>query len=160
MSNIPEQLVVRQHERRACRLPARAWVGPDSAEHVTLSASEGEVNAAGLVEAPCEVIDCSAGGIGLRSATFFPKPCQVTVRVEVGGEQIELSARVQRTTMLDRVPTYYLGVCFTGEGVEHERRVARLLEAARQSGQGQPSPARTGEAPAERGPGGEGAARA
>ncbi len=112
-------------------------MAPESSERVALILTEGSTGATGGVETACEVIDWSAGGLGLRSSVFIPRLCQVMVRVSLGGMKggaaVDFSGRVQRVTMLDRVPTYYLGLLLMGEGPEHERRLARLMEAARRS---------------------------
>ncbi len=136
MTETPGQLVVRQHERIQCRLSAHVRVAEESADKVAVGAGE----AAGSVrELACEIIDCSAGGLGVRCATFLPKLCRVRLRLHVergpGGiaEDIDLAARVQRVAMVDRTPTYYLGTSLTGEGDEHTRRVGLLMDVARRS---------------------------
>jgi hypothetical protein len=134
MQTAPGQLVVRQHERFRCALPARVAVGPECAGRVVMAAADA---AAGEPEVAVEVIDCSGGGVGLKCGTFFPKLCILNIRVRSGadgsGELLEFSARVQRAAMTDRTPSYYIGVAFLGEGAEHERRVTSLIAIARRS---------------------------
>ncbi|MBL8758176.1 MAG: hypothetical protein JNK35_07090 [Phycisphaerae bacterium] len=145
------QLAVRQHERLQCRLRAWVSVAGESAERVVIGGGEaaagsasgggGGVGNGGAREIACEMIDCSAGGLGLRCGVFLPKACRVVVRVETGGGgAIEVGGRVQRVAMVDRKPTYYFGASLTGEGPEHQRRMAGLMEAARAQARGVESP--------------------
>lgn len=136
------QLAVRQHERLQCRLRAWVSVSAESADRVVVGGGEaagggpkpggGGRGSGGPREIACEMIDCSAGGVGLRCGVFLPKSCRVRVRVETpGGGEIEIGGRVQRVAMVDRKPTYYFGASLTGEGPEHQRRIAGLTDAAR-----------------------------
>jgi hypothetical protein len=126
-----EQLVVRQHERFLCRLASQVRVAPDMAEQVVMSRSVGDHT--GAVDVV--VTDASRGGLGIESTVFFPRGCRLQVRVTIAGATAEqdLSLRVQRVTMLDRTPTYYLGLSFVSKGPEHDQRVGLLLEMARQA---------------------------
>jgi hypothetical protein len=138
MSNSAEQLVVRQHERFHCRLPSQIRVAAEVAEQVVLARTVGDGSGALDVF----VTDCSRGGVGIESPIFFPRGCRLKVRVKpvdaYEGPGPEVVVRVQRVTMLDRTPTYYLGVSFVSKGSEHEAAVAMLLEMARRT---PPSPA-------------------
>lgn len=130
-----EQLVVRQYERYTCALKSRIAVEGESVGRVALATAESGAGA-GVGVVAAEVIDCSAGGLGLRCSTYFPKQSELSVRVWVGAqagetEEVTLSGRVQRASMTDSAPTYYLGVSFLGEGQEQDRRVGRLLNAAK-----------------------------
>jgi hypothetical protein len=122
-----EQLVVRQHERHLCRVACSLRMGEQGAEQVALARSVGD--GAGRVEAT--IVDCSRGGLGLESRVFLPRGSRMLVRIGTPEGGAELSVRVQRATMTDRTPTYYLGVSFAGSGPEHERAVAATLELAR-----------------------------
>lgn len=119
-----ESLVVRQHERVSCALPAEVAVAPECAEGVSLSRSVGD--AAGRVVATAT--DVSRGGMGLRCSTFFPRHTLLVVRLpenHAGGTgPWEATVRVERVSMVDRGPTYYLGTSIprTEEG-------ARCVEA-------------------------------
>lgn len=119
-----EQLVVRQHERHLCRVACRMRVGEQNAEQVTPARSVGD--GAGGIDAT--VVDCSRGGLGLESAIYFPRGCRIKVRLST---DVELLVRVQRASMTDRKPTYYLGVSFAGSGSEHDRAVAAAVEMAK-----------------------------
>lgn len=127
----PEPLVVRRHARLRCDLPARLAVAEASAAQVSPAAAA--TDAGGGIGVT--VIDASRGGIGLRSAVFLPKMCQVTATLQVPagawGRAFEFRAvaRVQRVTMLDRTPTYYLGTAFLAGGPGEAERVERLLVA-------------------------------
>jgi hypothetical protein len=126
-----EQLVVRQHERFLCRLAAHLRVAEDMAEQVMIARSVGD--GVGAVDA--FITDASRGGLGIESTVFFPRGCRVVVRVRAAGPMPvqDLTLRVQRVSMLDRAPTYYLGLSFVSKGLEHEHSVVALLEHARQA---------------------------
>jgi hypothetical protein len=137
-----EQLVVRQHERIVCRLAAHVRVTEDLAEQVVIARSVGD--GMGAVEA--FITDASRGGLGIESNVFFPRGCRVIVRVRASGTTPvqDLTLRVQRVSMLDRKPTYYIGLSFVSKGLEHEQSVARLLELARISAAAQAPPPKGG----------------
>ena len=96
------------------------------------------------------VTDASRGGLGVESAVFIPRGCRLRVRMRsqgaVAAPEKDLIVRVQRVSMLDRKPTYYLGVSFVSKGPEHEQTVGAMLEMARLSQQatGQPPSAGKG----------------
>lgn len=144
MPSGPDPLVVRQHERLTCRLPATVRVSDEYASQVTLARSAAD--AGGILNV--KVVDCSRGGLGLESRLFLPRSCRVKITVAEAVQAVvaqaatgadvaspvgplEFIARVQRITMTNRTPTYYLGLAFIGEGEEHTAKVARLLAAAR-----------------------------
>lgn len=123
-----EQLVVRQHERQLCQLPGSVVIAPDHANQVILSRTT--VDSTGALDA--RIVDCSRGGLGLETKVFLPRTCRVLVRLKPEGlanapHDLELSCRVQRVTMLDRTPRYYLGLSFIGQGEAHAARAAQLL---------------------------------
>jgi hypothetical protein len=126
-----EPLVVRQHERFACRLPASVTVSADSPVRLTLSRAAG--NGTGVVSAV--VVDCSAGGIGVETDVFFPRGAELLARVEAGdaepGAWLEVSGLVQRAAMVSRAPRYYLGLAFKGARAPAQAEVARRLDRAR-----------------------------
>ncbi len=140
MPNNAEQLVVRQHERFHCRLASQLRVAAEVAEQVILARTVGD--GSGSLDA--FVTDCSRGGLGIESSVFFPRGCRIKVRVKPAdayeGPGPEMVVRVQRVSMLDRTPTYYLGVSFVSKGPEHEASVGILLDMARRAA---PSPAPT-----------------
>lgn len=135
MPSGPEQLVVRQHERYLCRVAGKARVAEEMGERVVLASSAGD--GAGGVQ--MTVVDCSRGGLGLETSVFFPRGCRLKLTVEGllvegpdhGMRPGELAVRVQRATMTDRKPTYYLGLSFVGEGDLHVSLIAKMLELAK-----------------------------
>ncbi|HMN42583.1 MAG TPA: hypothetical protein PKE29_17215 [Phycisphaerales bacterium] len=140
MPNSAEQLVVRQHERFHCRLASQLRVAAEVAEQVILARIVGD--GSGSLDA--FVTDCSRGGLGVESTVFFPRGCRLKVRVKpidaYEGPGPEMVVRVQRVSMLDRKPTYYLGVSFVSKGPEHDASVGILLDMARRAA---PPPAPT-----------------
>lgn len=122
-----EQLVVRQHERLRCEVAARALVAAESAERVVLT-GDGQ----GGAEVAVTITDCSRGGLGVRSPAFFPKRCRVVVRASDAAGPIEVTLCVQRAALLDRAPTYYLGLSAAGD----DAGLARLMALARASVRG------------------------
>lgn len=129
-----DQLVIRQHERFHCRLDAHARVPDDLHEHVALARTVGD----GTGNIDVVISDCSRGGLGLQSHIFIPRGCRLKVRLKNTApdstDPIEVLVRVQRVTMTDRAPTYYVGVSFVGTSPAHEKAVAALFEVAK-SGQ-------------------------
>ena len=120
--NAPSDLLVRQHERLICRLAALVRVVPEDAPQVSLSRTIGD-GAGGL---GCVVVDCSSGGLGLQSTVFIPRGARLDVSISAEhvepGEELARpssgamareifsgSVRVQRVTMIDRTPRYYVG---------------------------------------------------
>ena len=128
-----EQLVVRQHERFHCRLACQLRVADEAAEQVVMARTVGD--GTGAIEA--FVTDTSRGGLGIESPVFFPRGCRIKVRIKPSASgqapEKDMIVRVQRVSMLDRRPTYYLGLSFASKGPDHEAAVAVLLEMARQS---------------------------
>jgi len=129
MPHPTSDLAVRLHERYACELPAHVSVSASSAAGVRLARST--VGATGKI--PARVVDCSLGGVGIQSSVFFPMTCCMNLWLTVpgssgnAGRDIELEVRLQRVTMLDRKPTYYLGGSFESEGPDAQAAIARLL---------------------------------
>jgi hypothetical protein len=149
-----EQLVVRQHERVHCRIPSQLRVATENAEQVCLARSIGDGN--GGLEA--FITDCSRGGLGIESSVFFPRGCRIRIKTRTtdsatgsSANSSEMIVRVQRVTMLDRKPTYYLGVSFVSKGNDHDAAVLALLDAARKS----PAPSAGAQPPAAGSPGKE-----
>lgn len=126
-----EQLVVRQHERFLCRMPTLVRVAEDAAEQVTLSRAIGD----GTGAIDVFITDASRGGLGIESHVFMPRGCRLKIRVQtgIGGSVHDLTLRVQRVTMLDRKPTYYLGLSFVSKGPDNDLGVGVLLELARKA---------------------------
>ncbi len=136
-----EQLVVRQHERFVCRLPSHMRVAEEASDQVTLGRAVGD----GTGASSMVITDASRGGLGVESNVFFPRGCRLKIRVQDGTQTVhELTLRVQRVTMIDRKPTYYIGLSFVSKGPENDLGVGLLLEQARQAA----AAAATGIAPA------------
>lgn len=111
MPTEPGGLVVRHAERHRCDIPARLVIDPIHAEKVVLSKSARTADGG----VPATVMDCSLGGLGLRSTVFFPKGCRLVVvcsHTPPNGDRFEAEflVRVQRVVMLDRAPNYLIGV--------------------------------------------------
>lgn len=129
MAKASPDLSVRQHERFSCDLPAEITIAP---------ACAGQVRPMGVAQSAVGVIpgrltDASKGGIGLRTGVYLPKHCRIAVRVadpERAGEAVLVGTLVvQRTAMLDRAPTYYVGAAFEGTGGGEQPLLARLKRA-------------------------------
>lgn len=131
-------LAVRRYERYGCDLPAQIAVAAASGQSVKLARSA--AGAEGRIAA--RVVDCSQGGVGIQCAVFFPLTCAMRLWMTLPdapgakGGDLELNLRIQRTAMLDRKPTYYLGGSFDGRGGGGGRdaAVSRLLAWLKASG--------------------------
>lgn len=137
MTRAPETLVVRQHERRQCA--HRASVRVES-EGVALG--EAFDRAGGWV--PVTVTDVSEGGLGIRAGVYLPKRCRVSIRLEDAGDGgVPARLVVRRAVMLDRGPTYYLGLAFGEDrGVAVQALVSALAERGGDGGgEGEGDPA-------------------
>ena len=133
MSTQASELVVRRHDRYVCDLPAQIEVAPASAAAVRLSQSA--VGANGRIAA--RVSDCSSGGLGLRSPVFLPLTALLVVTVtmpDATGGTLTATLRIQRATMTDRKPTFYIGGSFEGLKEPQVAGVAALLAALKASG--------------------------
>ncbi len=131
MQTKTEPAVVRQHERVQCELPAVVGVAPEMAERVVFAGTVcGSGRAGGTIGV--SLIDCSKGGLGLRTKVFMPKHARLVVKVACGpsGEAQEFVVVAQRVRMLDRGPVYYVGASFAGEGAG-TGSIDALMAAAR-----------------------------
>ena len=129
MDRSADQLVVRQHLRHTCRLPADITVSADSPTRVTLSRSVGD----GTGVIAVTVVDCSSGGLGLESCVYLPRQTRLAVRIRLADArtaEVELEATVQRAMMISRGPKYYLGLAFKGQGVPTAEVLGRILAHA------------------------------
>lgn len=158
-ANASSDLLVRQHERYTCRLSAKLTVVPEDAPQVSIARSVGD--GAGGVN--CIVVDCSSGGVGLQSPVFIPRGAKVIVTIssqvvpsttldappepsslELPATVFKGTLRVQRVSMLDRTPAYYLGTALikspgeqadlTGTGGTGSLGINALLQHVRTSG--------------------------
>ena len=129
MAKIAPDLSVRQHERYSCDLTAEISIAPGCAGQVR-PVGGAEV-AAGVISG--RLIDASGGGVGLQTRVYLPRHCRIAVRVvdPVRPGEVLLAATlvVQRTAMVDRGPTYYVGGAFEGAGASEQPLLARLKRA-------------------------------
>lgn len=109
---MPEEhnnLAVRRHDRRPCKLAAVLSVAEEHAGQVAFSRAVSNNNAT----ISLGVVDCSEGGLGLRSPVYIPRGAQIFVDIagHTDGRDVmhRVELRVQRVTMIDRSPAYYLG---------------------------------------------------
>lgn len=121
-SSPQDMSLVRADERRSCAVTARLGAARESREQVELSESH---------DLEVTIVDYSKGGLGVQSSRFVPQGCMVRVSVSNGAsrEEAEADGRVQRVAMVDRGPSYYLGLSFTNV-VEAENRVLDAIRSA------------------------------
>jgi hypothetical protein len=117
-------LSVRQHERHACDVPVRIFASGATADIVRLT----RVGAEG---AAVRIVDYSKGGIGLRSPFYFPLTGTLRLRLMTATATIEVDLRVQRVSMVDRTPAYYVGTSFDASHPSQQDAAASLLAALR-----------------------------
>lgn len=69
-------------------------------------------------DVPVTLVDYSGGGLGLHSRTFIPRGGLIVVHLDHAkeGSAAECVGRVQRVQMIDRTPTYYVGIAFVNDG--------------------------------------------
>lgn len=115
--------LVRADERRSCEVVARLSSAEESREQVEFSESQ---------DLEVTIVDYSNGGLGVRSSRFVPQGCAVSVRVvsDRAPSAAECDGRVQRVMMMDRGPSYYLGLSFTGEGGSSNAMLAAIRSAS------------------------------
>ncbi|MDX2147118.1 MAG: PilZ domain-containing protein [Planctomycetota bacterium] len=101
--------VIREHERMACSLGARVTLSSESAEQVAYSGS-GRRASEGI---EVTVVDLSRGGAALRLAAFLPKGALITLSIRSNNAMLSLPGVVRRTQMLDRTPSYEVGLAFS-----------------------------------------------
>lgn len=131
MGKQEDQLAVRRHDRQDCDLPG--WVRVDDVHSAQVVFSRAVVENGGVISV--RIVDCSRGGLGVRSSVYLPRGVKITVGfcTESGQHETEheLQVRVQRGSMVERTPTYYLGTSV----VEHpgaKQTLASLLAFAAQ----------------------------
>lgn len=84
---------------------------------------------------PIRIIDCSKGGLGLRSPVYLPRGTRVIIGFSVPGETgHELHLRVQRGAMVERTPGYYLGTSVVTTADSAEAMASLLALAERDQG--------------------------
>lgn len=112
----PTPSLVRTDQRYNCSLGAvlrpapdePSEVGRDLGDQVLLGRSAGEGD--GTVKVT--VVDVSRGGLGVATPIFFPRGSRIEISVNGKDGVGTVQGRVQRVEMLDRRPTYRLGVLF------------------------------------------------
>jgi hypothetical protein len=124
MPSQTDRLVVRQHDRFRCNIPARVVIEAAHADQVVLAKAAAEAGGGTSLR----IVDSSRGGLGLESRVFLPKACRLRISVTdpSSGQEVTVTVRVQRVAMTDRRPLYYLGTAF----VEMEPGVQQRFEAA------------------------------
>ncbi len=124
-----DNLAVRQYERYRCALHVGLVMSPQHADILRLSANV--VDARNTVRAV--ITDCSLGGLGLNVGVFFPKRALIVMtHATDDGPAIELLLRVMRVQMVDREPTYYLGMSLADATDESNVvGLGRLIEIAK-----------------------------
>lgn len=143
MSIEHQELIVREHERLACRLEAMLHIE-----------SPGVVLSGAAADAPdtisASVVDCSAGGAGLQTTAFLPRGCRLQLRVlpldppplptpgQPASVALALDApvRIQRVAMISREPVYYLGTAFLDLDAAQRTMLARMLQHLRSAAKG------------------------
>ncbi len=126
-----QDLIVREHERLACRHDALLHI---ESGRVVLSGAGSD----GPDTLPAEVVDCSAGGVGLQTDVFLPRGCPLRLRISHPDlPALNAPLRIQRVTMTSREPTYYLGAAFVDLDPQQDDALQRLLQRLRAS---QPAP--------------------
>ncbi len=138
MTSGNEQLVVRQHDRHECQVAVEVAISTEHAGKVVLSRTVGD--GAGTISAT--MVDISSGGLGLSSPVFLPKGCHLDVRLirtetaptgprAAPSTLFETQVRIQRTTMTDKSPTYYIGTAFVSDDPVEESQRRALMEQVR-----------------------------
>ncbi|MBX3364754.1 MAG: hypothetical protein KF866_08325 [Phycisphaeraceae bacterium] len=127
---MPEQpgLSVRRSVRFELVLPVRMCIAPEHRGHVRWNTGLGGPE--GWIDA--DLIDFSAGGIGVMSLVFVPRKTLVRFKVlgidgGPGEPLLDAVARVQRVTMTDRRPAYLLGTSFERTNEVVTRQIAELI---------------------------------
>jgi hypothetical protein len=132
-------LTVRQFEREHVRLPIELVIAEQHVGQVRFSQSS---SAAGRNMIRGLAVDISPGGMGLQCAQFLPRMCEGVVRVfepAAGGDSaandpapttvlLEHRVKVRRVFLLDREPTYAIGLAFVDLKPGIEKTVASVLD--------------------------------
>lgn len=107
MSRPSTELSVRQHERFPCDMAITLRIGQSCAAKVRLARGVGGLDG----RVPGRLSSVSQGGVEVRVPVFVPIGAAIDICVaDAAGKPLgEVSARVVRTAMLDRRPTYALG---------------------------------------------------
>lgn len=116
----------RQFKRHETAYKARVEPHPECADQFRLSYPD--------VQAGLDVIDVSAGGLGLRSPIFIPKNIRLILHVSGVGDAedmafslLKIRAIVRRSEMVDHKPTYQVGLQFIDPGGADEQRLIQAV---------------------------------
>jgi hypothetical protein len=125
-------LAVRRHERYLCDFAASITVAGPA---VTLA--KAALGHQGRLQG--RLVDVSRGGMGLSTHVYLPSSCRITISATIpdgsGKERtITAEARVHRSAMTDRKPTYYIGAAFDGEDAARDAAVEKFIQLLRDSG--------------------------
>lgn len=121
----------RQFKRHDTAYKARIEPHPECADQFRLSYLD--------VQSGLDVIDVSAGGMGLRSPIFIPKNIRLTLHISgVGDTQdttlssLKIRVVVRRLQMTDHKPTYQIGLQFVDSSGGDEQRLIQAVAAVKQ----------------------------
>ncbi len=127
-----DHLTVRRHDRWGCDINGSLSVDDIHGEQVVFSRAVTE-SGGGV---PVRIVDCSRGGLGLHCSVYLPRGTRVIVEfteTETPGEDKNtLHLRVQRGSMIDRTPSYYIGTSVIDQA-DSVQPLAKLIAMAEQS---------------------------
>jgi|GEM_PF-2166140 hypothetical protein len=106
-------LSVRQHERFSCDMAMTLRVGQSCVSKVRFARGVGGLDG----RVPGRLSSVSQGGVEVRVPVFVPIGAAIDIAITDAADKplAEISGRVVRTAMLDRRPTYALGVVVNAE---------------------------------------------
>jgi c-di-GMP-binding flagellar brake protein YcgR len=123
-----DQLAVRQAQRHDVALRGRFTIAETHASAIRLARNSGLRD--GVIEA--DVVDFSAGGLGLLSHVFVPKRAVLNCKLFLPQSEalaFECEGTVTRVVMTDRRPMYLIGVTFREMSAAARDQLAVLLAA-------------------------------
>lgn len=132
MSQQPERLIVRRHDRVECELRGAIRLCDEHSGQIAFSRAVVETDGSVSVR----IVDCSLGGLGIDAAVFLPRGARFDVEFTLPGEgsRSTLALRVQRCSMVDRTPRYYIGSSIPDSGADLAL-LERLLGAMSDAGE-------------------------
>lgn len=125
--HLNSSLTTRRYERDNVDRPVEFIVAQEHRTQVKFSAASAAASAHVLHG---RARDVSSGGIGIECAQFLPRMCEGTLRVfdDSGGQVLfEHRVKVRRMYMVDREPTYSVGMAFVAPEADISERVAELI---------------------------------
>lgn len=123
-----DQLAVRRTQRHDVALRGRFAIAEPHTRLVRLARTSGMRD--GVVEA--DVVDLSAGGLGLLTHVFLPKRVALVCKLLLPQSEtvaFECEGVVTRVVMTDRRPMYMIGVTFRDVAPAAKGQLATLLAA-------------------------------